>query len=112
MVYKRIWALFMAILTVFFIVACIPSLPVIADGSRNSDEPSPLSITDSVGSGMYFLPLYDEITGFTPAKRLYVLPSEAVVCEGQNVSGCMPVYKNCGQVSDTNGIESITPRAP
>ena len=112
MALRRIWAFCMAGLTVFLIIACIPSVPVVSAGAQGPDHHLPLSLASPVGGRMYFLPSYDEVSSFTPERRLYVIPTVAIQEEVRILSGFCVVFEDCGQATDLCGIESITPRAP
>ena len=109
---RRTVALCMAVITVFFVFACIPAPTAEAVVSHKSENPLPLSLASPAREIMYFLPSYDEAANFTPAKRLYDLP---VSCEVQAVREVMASFAVCesfGQAVDLCCIESISPRAP
>ena len=109
---RRAVALCMAVITMFFVFACIPAPTVEATVSHKSENPLPLSLASPARKVMYFLPSYDEVANFTPAKKLYDLPA---VCEVQAVREAMASFAVCesfGQAVDLYCIESISPRAP
>ena len=109
---RRTVAFCMAVITVFFIIACIPALSVTARDISCSENPLPLSLASPVSERMCFLPSYDEATSFTPAKKLYDLPISYEIREVREVSGVFAVCEVLGQAMDLYCIESISPRAP
>ena len=112
MAQKRTVAFCMAVITLLFVIACIPVTAAEKSADPCTENPLPLSLAVPIAERMYFLPPYDEAASFTPTKKLYDLPVSFEIQEVRETSCTFTVIEDCGQATDSYCIESITPRAP
>ena len=107
---KRIVAFFMVIVTILFVIACIPA--VAEENKPCAENPLPISLASPAREIMYFLPSYDEAVSFTPVKKLYDLPASFEIQEVRENLNSFSFEDGFGQAVDLYCIESISPRAP
>ena len=110
MAFRRTASLFMAVLSVLFVISGIPAVSSAESIDASSDEP--LSLAGPVADRLYFLPRYDEVSNLIPTKRLYIVPTVFSADVPQETAFFCDVCEVCKPVSELCRNESITPRAP